>query len=67
MLAFSPESPIERAFVQSFNWPLDRLWHQADRNGDIGNWDSFSDKLLPSAITTQWHDTQDMSTRSQAR
>lgn len=38
---FSPESAIERAFVQSFNWPLDRLWHQADRNGDIGDLDKF--------------------------
>lgn len=38
---FSPESDLERAFVQAIGWHMDKIWQEADRNGDRQDWPRF--------------------------
>jgi len=38
---FTPATDLERAFAQATGWEIDKLWKEADRNGDREEWSRF--------------------------
>lgn len=38
---FTPDTDLERAFAQSAGWEIDKLWKEADRNGNREDWPKF--------------------------
>lgn len=38
---FIPNTDLERAFAQTAAWEIDKLWREADRNGNRGDWSKF--------------------------
>ncbi len=41
LVDFTPQTDIERAFAQAAGWAIDKLWIEADRNGDREDWVKF--------------------------